>query len=440
MIRSELDVLLDKVQDASLRTALQAQIDRLRQRRSFGLVFEQHIPERVRLPQHPIRVGSQVVSRDDDDSPTWEVVAIEDGVASLNAIRDAGGAYLPRGEHGEAEPQQMPVGSLVVISDFGEPVLPGLRFLGSVDRGGDKPSHVVINGENHHALEALRFTHSGKVDCIYIDPPYNTGARDWKYNNDYVDENDAYRHSKWLAFMERRLALAKTLLNPDRSALIVTIDESEVHRLGLLLDQTFVGVRTQMVSSVINPAGTGRQNELSRTNEYIFVLQFGSLVLEPMRAQTEDAQPIEWEPFRRRDLDSRRGTAKGGRAQFYPIYVDRETRRIVGTGDPLPHDQDRSTAPSRDGCATVFPVREDGTEMSWALTRAEFHRRLEAGYVRVGRHQPGGHQEFVVSYLRTGPIADIAEGRAVVTARNPDGSVVAHYPAGRRRMPLRTCQ
>ena len=107
--------------------------------------------------------------------------------------------------------------------------------LGSIDRGGDKPAHIVINAENHHALEALQFTHAGRVDCIYIDPPYNSGARDWKYDNDYVDAEDAYRHSKWLAFMERRLKLAKQLLNPDDSVLIVTIDEKEYLRLGLLV-------------------------------------------------------------------------------------------------------------------------------------------------------------------------------------------------------------
>ena len=165
---------------------------------------------------------------------------------------------LRRNTVGERE--HAPVESLVVISDFGEPVLPGFRCLGAVERGGDKPCHVVINGENHHALQALRFTHAGKVDCIYIDPPYNSGARDWKYNNDYVDENDAYRHSKWLAFMERRLKLAKELLNPEDSVLIVTIDEKEYLRLGLLLEQTFADARIQMVSSVTNqPEGTARQ-------------------------------------------------------------------------------------------------------------------------------------------------------------------------------------
>src|SRR3990172_6836132 len=99
MIRSELLVLLEKVQDSALREDLRIQIDRLKQRRSFGLVFEQHIPERVRLPQHPIRIGSQVVSRDDDDSPTFEVTAIEDGVAELVQVRDPEGAYVERPEH-----------------------------------------------------------------------------------------------------------------------------------------------------------------------------------------------------------------------------------------------------------------------------------------------------------------------------------------------------
>lgn len=80
-----------------------------------------------------------------------------------------------------------------------------------------------------------------------LTPPYNTGARDWKYNNDYVDGSDAYRHSKWLAFMERRLKLAKQLLNPNDSVLIVTIDEKEYLRLGLLLEQVFRGERIQMV-------------------------------------------------------------------------------------------------------------------------------------------------------------------------------------------------
>ena len=429
----ELDGLLARVDDPALRADLSAHIDRIRAKRTFGLVFESHLPERIRLPEHPIRVGVKVAFRDHADSAAFQVLRIHAANATVRKIRHADGGMLSADELATAVDEDADLDALVVIADFGEHVYPGLRQLGSVDRGGDKPFHLVVKGDNHHVLEALRFTHAGKIDCIYIDPPYNTGARDWKYDNHYVDDTDAYRHSKWLAFMERRLLLAKELLKPERSALIVTIDEKEVHRLGTLLAQTFPGVRTQMVSSVINPAGTGRKNEFSRTNEYLFFLQFGGVVIQPMAPTTDDSVPVEWEPFRRRDLSSVRPTRP---RQFYPIYVDHQSKRIVGTGEPLPHDADRHAVPVPEGCAAVFPVREDGTEMNWALIRDEFERRLEKGYVRLGRHQPGGHQEYVVSYLRTGPIADIEAGRAVVTGKNSDGSVVARYPAGKRRMPL----
>ena len=131
-----------------------------------------------------------------------------------------------------------PVNDLVVVREFGRPIFPGLRCVGRVERGGDKPYHAVINAENFNALETLLYTCEGKVDAIYIDPPYNSGgARDWKYNNNYVGKDDTYRHSKWLSFMEERLRIATRLLNPSRSVLIVAIDENEVHRLALLLER-----------------------------------------------------------------------------------------------------------------------------------------------------------------------------------------------------------
>lgn len=205
----ELDGLLARVDDPDLRADLRAQIDRIRGKRTFGLVFESHLPERVRLPEHPIRVGASVVLRDDSVSATYQVLAVRQGAATVRRIRDADGSRLSTLELASVGDEEHPLEDLVVVADFGQPIYPGVRTLGSVERGGDKPAHVVIKGENHHVLEALQFTHAGKVDCVYIDPPYNTGARDWKYDNRYVDDTDAYRHSKWLAFMERRLRLAK---------------------------------------------------------------------------------------------------------------------------------------------------------------------------------------------------------------------------------------
>ncbi len=211
-MRSELDVLLDKVADPTLRANIRSQVDRLRAKRTFGLVFESHLPERVRLPEHEIRVGVKVAYRDDPTSPALEVLAIRGEIATLRKVRNSDGSTLSLAQAAEVIDETARVEAIVVISDFGEPVFPGLRHLSTVARGGDRPAHVVIKGENHHVLEALQFTHAGKVDCIYIDPPYNSGARDWKYDNNYVDDSDAYRHSKWLAFMDRRLLLAKQLL------------------------------------------------------------------------------------------------------------------------------------------------------------------------------------------------------------------------------------
>ena len=180
------------------------------------------------------------------------------------------------GSDGSAE--EANIDDLVVVAEFGQAIYPGLTRLGSIDHGGDKPAHIIVNAENHHALEALQFTHAGRVDCIYIDPPYNSGARDWKYDNNYVDTDDAYRHSKWLAFMERRLKLAKQLLNPDDSVLIVTIDEREYMRLGLLLEQIFPSAVRQMTTIVINPLGQARKQELARVEEYAYFVFLGKAI------------------------------------------------------------------------------------------------------------------------------------------------------------------
>src|SRR5450759_3812179 len=434
MIRSELDVLLDKVQDPALRADLRSQIDRLKQRRSFGLVFEQHIPERVRLPQHPIRVGSQVVSRDDDDSPTFEVILIDDGVATLVQVRDADGAYVQRSEHSLGGQERAPVDSLVVISDFGEPVLPGFRHLGSVERGGDKPYQIVINGENHHALEALRFTHAGKVDCIYIDPPYNSGARDWKYNNDYVDDNDAYRHSKWLAFMERRLKLAKELLNPDDSVLIVAIDEKEYLRLGLLLEQTFTGARIQMVSVTVSPRGTSRENEFSRVDEFLFHVFLGEASIAVPVGTSADTE-VRWPYLRRTSMNSTRD--KGRPKQFYPIYIDPSGESgpfVARIGEPIPREVDRQSIPDEPGFVTLWPVNPNGIEMTWGMVPQTLRRTIDGGFARVSEGH-AANAPYVIAYVTTDAQDRVATGEYLVTGVRSDGSKIVTIPGGRASKP-----
>lgn len=130
-------------------------------------------------------------------------------------------------------------GELVVVKDFNVPIYPGLHPLGEVRRGGDdKSAHVVIEGENYYVLETLLYTHERKVDLIYIDPPYNTGTNDWIYNDRFISNTDAYRHSKWLSFMERRLIHARRLLT-ETGVIVVAIGDDEHHRLRMLMDQVF---------------------------------------------------------------------------------------------------------------------------------------------------------------------------------------------------------
>lgn len=299
------------------------------------------------------------------------------------------------------------------------------------------PFNFIIEGDNLQALYLLEKTHRGKVDCIYIDPPYNSGAKDWKYNNDYVDGNDAYRHSKWLSMMRVRLQIAKHLLNPSDSVLICTIDEKEFLRLGCLLEELFPDARIQMVSSVINPAGAGRQADFARTDEYIFFVQLGSSTILPESRDVENV-PVIWDTLRRSSLANARGMhGKGacGPNQFYPIYVDDSTGRIREIGEPIGETVDRNTVPQIEGCTAVFPIRPDGTEMNWGIKPEEARDRLAGGYLRAGKHSPKAPQQYVISYVTGGNIKDIQAGIAIIDGYEDDGSVRAYYPKGRDKMP-----
>lgn len=132
----------------------------------------------------------------------------------------------------------------------------------------DKPTHILIEGDNFHALSVLNYTHQAAIDLIYIDPPYNTGAKDWKYNNNFVDSEDGWRHSKWLSFMNNRLRLAKNLLKQD-GILICAIDENEHATIALLLEEIFIDYEITCITIVHNPRGIQGKN-FSYSNEFAY--------------------------------------------------------------------------------------------------------------------------------------------------------------------------
>lgn len=399
--------LLAEIDDDALRAQLRDEYDKLTSRRSVGLVYESHLPEKVRLPGHEVRRGLTVEEKTaDKDAIAWRVVKIRNGEAVLRHTD----------KDGTTTEAVKPVSELVVIREFGDPIYPGLKSVGRVERGGDKPFHTVINSENYHALETLLYTCEGQVDCIYIDPPYNTGARDWKYNNDYVDSEDGYRHSKWLSFMEKRLELAKRLLNPESSVLVVTIDEHEDARLWLLLEQMFPGATIQRVTYVINPGGV-TQKQFSRVDEYAFFCFIGDARVTDgldtgLGEEVESTKHPTWENLLRRGSGGQR---KDSPTLFYPLFVD-ASGRIQGAGEALALSVDRSSISPPPGCRIIWPTRTDGSEGRWRLGRDRFLEQLGEGTVRVGS---GGGVLYALSKVR----AALKSGEVEATGRRPDGSL-----------------
>lgn len=234
---ASIETLIEQVADVSLRAKLAREVAEIKKRRPWGLVFERHLPESTRMLVAPIKVGTAVWERRSKDPRRLIVRAIdrEHLVVAPEPPNSEAASDAPT--------ERIRRSDVVVEHDFADPIFPTLTSIASVRRGPHgRPTHSVIQGENFHALEALVIGFERQFDVIYLDPPYNTGNRDWAYNNDYVDPNDTYRPSKWLAFMERRLRLAARLLKPD-GVLVVTIDENEVHHLGMLLEQVFKDAR-----------------------------------------------------------------------------------------------------------------------------------------------------------------------------------------------------
>lgn len=426
---SRLTDLLRSIESTDPKTAadLRKEIAALtHNQRTFGLVYEKHQPEAVQLPGIKIRKGSKVRilpkrgSAGKGSKDLWSVESIdrsnaEQPIAHLVAINPAidNPEDLPRTES--------PVEDLVTVAEFHDRIFPGLVETGRVERGGDAPFHSVINAENFHALEMLTYTHRHSVDAIYIDPPYNTGAKDWKYNNDYVDGEDAYRHSKWLSFMERRLKLAKELLNPADSVLIVTIDEKEYLRLGLLLEQVFPETAIQMISNFINPAASSRAGEFGRVDEYIFIVRLGDAVASrtflsrewvSAKGRTHTGKP-RWDMLRRSGDGANRENSPGG---FYPIYVDPRQPSVSHIGDPLPPGE--STPPEIEGLIPILPIRKDGSEGRWMWSVKEFKRRHEQGRVRITGNIKKG---FTVSILKDGEYSKVLNGEFNLLGKSLQG-------------------
>jgi adenine-specific DNA-methyltransferase len=288
----------------------------------------------------------------------------------------------------------------------------------------------------------LEYLYPKQVDCIYIDPPYNTGARDWKYNNDYVDSSDAWRHIKWLSMMQKRLKIAKRILNPENSVLVVTIDEKEVHRLGLLLDEILPEARIQMVTIVTNPFGQERAKQLARVEEYAFFVFIGNaapcsltddflnvreatLFAENFgEAAQEVATPTEkirWERLLRGGADALRRNNPG---LFFPVFIDTDKRVIHSVGEPLATiDTDRNSVAAPPGTLAVWPIKTNGTEGRWRCSPSYLRELIAQGYARIGEYDKA-NDRWTLLYLNKSQIRRIDSGEVNVLGFGDDGSIL----------------
>lgn len=405
--------LIAQIENPELRARIQAEVDRMNKQKKFGLVFEEHLPECTPLYDIPVRKGLKVSLRDGKANETYTVIKITDGKALC----------LPKNSK---ETLNLDVADLVTTAELGDPIYPYLHPLGEVSNAPNSDLwHTLIEADNYHALQLLEYLYTGKVDCIYIDPPYNTRAKDWKYNNDYVDPNDSYRHSKWLSMMQKRLKIAKKLLNPKDSVLIVTIDEKEYLHLGCLLEEMFPESNMQMISSIINPSGVAREGDFYRTDEYIFILRFGickpvklPLSEEWITARSTGKDSVRWRPIRRQGSHDTKADAPN---QFYPIFLSKDGTHVVGTGESLQEGQTVKDIVVPDDVIVIWPIKPDGTEGCWQISQTSIETLLKKGYIKVTYSKKWG---YVAQYLAEGERAKVESRVFPILGKDEYGTLI----------------
>ena len=411
--------LIRQIDDQTLRQRIMAEVSKLSKQKKFGLVFEEHLPECTPLYDVEIRKESKVALKAGQVSDIYIVRSIDGDKAICEHKTD----------HAKAE---FALNDLVAVAEFGEPIYPYLKPIDTVcNAPGSDLWHTLIEADNYHALQLLEYLYAGKVDCIYIDPPYNTGARDWKYNNDYVDGSDAYRHSKWLSFMEKRLKLAKKLLNPKDSVLIVTIDEKEYLHLGCLLEEMFPNSTITMATDVINPrAGVARPNSFTRSQEYVFFIQLGnSKVVSGVIEDSSKKNPI-WFSLMRTGSNSARSDRPN---LFYPVWVTTEGH-LFSVGENIPFNCNvKSVLPPQEGLIGIWPLRPDGRENTWQLGRETLQKAFDEGTAKINKHA----DKLTINYLRNAEKERIKRGEIIVEGREESGALKLRHnnEIGRTKAP-----
>jgi adenine-specific DNA-methyltransferase len=248
----------------------------------------------------------------------------------------------------------------------------------AIINGEEYPNHILIEGDNLHALTGLTFTHEGKIDVVYIDPPYNTGNKDFKYNDTFVDKEDSYRHSKWLSFMNKRLLIAKRLMS-EKGVIFISIDDNEVTQLKLLCDSIFNESNLIGLVTVAKGTTTGQDGKkFGSSCDYLLV--YCKPGFELGKAQLSEK-------------DKKRFSRIDDRGQ-YSILQWRKT----GNGDRR-EDRPNLYYPLTDPQGNIiYPIGPTGYESRWRGDLKYFNRLLKDNMIEWVK-QEDGWKPYVKFYM-----------------------------------------
>jgi len=295
-----------------------------------------------------------------------------------------------------------------------------------IDNGGQM--NFLIEGDNLAALQLLLKTHKSAVDLIYIDPPYNMGKDDFIYDDNYVDKEDGYRHSKWLSFMERRLSVARSLLKPN-GVIVISIGYHELNNLVLLCETLFLN--RQVVTVTVQTSGGKPSGGFNYLQEYLVFITPKDFKPQP----TSFAGGNTNAPFHGMNLAT--FTQDQRPNQAYPIYINAQTDEIVGCGQSLADrvkngsysgnltdfQYDYTEAP--EGCVAVWPVSNKGIPCVWRLIASRFMKDLQKGYIKVIKQKSSKNQnQYAIQYLAAGIISKIENGDITIAGRQPNNKTV----------------
>ena len=297
-----------------------------------------------------------------------------------------------------------------------------------INLGDGFTDNLLIEGDNYHSLSVLNYTHKGKIDLIYIDPPYNTGNNDFIYNDQYIDTEDAYRHSKWLSFMRNRLVLARDLLKPT-GLLFISIDDNEQAHLRVLCNKIF-GEANYRATIVVKGNPRGRDyGGIARTHDYILV--YSKTLESKILSITEESKEFPYEDkrggFEVRELRNRNVAfnIRNRPNLYYPFYINPKKELDNGFFE--------ISLEKHKGWVELFPKESQGEKTVWRWGKPKSLANLNTEIV-AKRMKDGGYQ-IVEKYRKKEKMArsiwddkDVNTEKGTLLVKEVLGEKIFAYP------------